>query len=141
MNRPAPRGALWALLAGNFVIGTGVMVVPGTLNEISTSLAVTVATAGQLITVAAVKVIGAILVGALLVIPAAAARLLSQSLKGFFWCSVLIATVSTLCGILAPIVFDLPIPSGAAIILVSGIAFALAAIARGVVPSLKGNLG
>jgi zinc transport system permease protein len=87
-----------------------------------------------LITVAAVKVIGAILVGALLVIPAAAARLLSQSLKGFFWCSVLIATVSTLCGILAPIVFDLPIPSGAAIILVAGIAFALAAIARGVVP-------
>ena len=42
---------------------------------------------------------------------------------------------------LAPIVFDLPIPSGAAIILVAGIAFALAAIARGVVPSLKGNLG
>ena len=46
-----------------------------------------------------------------------------------------------LCGILAPIVFDLPIPSGAAIILVAGIAFALAALARGVVPSLKGNLG
>ena len=94
-----------------------------------------------LITVAAVKVIGAILVGALLVIPAAAARLLSQSLKGFFWISVLLATVSTLCGILLPIVFDLPIPSGAAIILVAGIAFALAAIARGVVPSLKGNIG
>ena len=36
---------LWALLAGNFVIGTGVMVVPGTLNEISASLAVPVATA------------------------------------------------------------------------------------------------
>ena len=30
----------------------------------------------------------------------AAARLLSQSLKGFFWISVSIATVSTLCGIL-----------------------------------------
>ncbi|MCD7048776.1 metal ABC transporter permease, partial [Pseudomonas petroselini] len=83
----------------------------------------------------------AILVGALLVIPAAAARLLSQSLKGFFWVSVVIATVSTLCGILLPIIFDLPIPSGAAIILVAGIAFALAAIARGTVPSLKGNLG
>ena len=54
MSRPAPQGALWALLAGNFVIGTGVMVVPGTLNEISTSLAVGVATAGQLITAAAV---------------------------------------------------------------------------------------
>jgi zinc transport system permease protein len=36
-----------------------------------------------LVTVASVKVIGAILVGALLVIPAAAARLVSQSLKGF----------------------------------------------------------
>ena len=47
-----------------------------------------------LVTVAAVKVIGAILVGALLVIPAAAARLVSQSLKGFFWLAVLIATVS-----------------------------------------------
>ncbi len=65
MTRPAPRGALWALLAGNFVIGTGVMVVPGTLNEISTSLAVNVATAGQLITAAAaVMCIGAPLLAA-----------------------------------------------------------------------------
>ena len=71
----------------------------------------------------------------------AAASLLSQSLKGFFWISVVIATVSTLCGILLPIVFDLPIPSGAAIILMAGIAFAFAALARGVVPSLKGNIG
>lgn len=95
----------------------------------------------SLVTVAAVKVIGAILVGALLVIPAAAARLLSQSLKGFFWLSVLIATVSTLAGILLPIVLELPVPSGAAIIIISGIVFACAAIARGTLPSLKGNLG
>ncbi|CAG8863647.1 High-affinity zinc uptake system membrane protein ZnuB [Pseudomonas fluorescens] len=92
-----------------------------------------------LVTVAAVKVIGAILVGALLVIPAAAARLVSQSLKGFFWVSVLIATLSTLLGILMPIVFDLPVPSGAAIILVSGCCFALAALARALVPRLQGN--
>jgi len=44
---------LWPLLFGNFVIGTGVMVVPGTLNEISSSLEVSVATAGQLISAAA----------------------------------------------------------------------------------------
>ena len=94
-----------------------------------------------LVTVAAVKVIGAILVGALLVIPAAAARLVSQSLKGFFWLAVLIATVSTLAGILLPIMFDLPIPSGAAIILVAGLAFGLAAIARGCLPHLKGTPG
>ncbi len=92
-----------------------------------------------LVTVAAVKVIGAILVGALLVIPAAAARLVSQSLKGFFFLSVLIATLSTLLGILLPIVFDLPVPSGAAIILVAGICFALAALARALVPHLQGN--
>jgi len=48
------RAPLWALLAGNFVIGTGVMVVPGTLNEISGSLAVSAATAGQLVTAAAI---------------------------------------------------------------------------------------
>ena len=92
-----------------------------------------------LVTVAAVKVIGAILVGALLVIPAAAARLVSQSLKGFFFTSVLIATFSTLIGILLPIVFDLPVPSGAAIILVAGSFFALAALARGLVPRQQGN--
>jgi len=92
-----------------------------------------------LVTVAAVKVIGAILVGALLVIPAAAARLVSQSLKGFFWLSVLIATLSTLLGILLPIMFDLPVPSGAVIILVAGACFALAALARALVPRLQGN--
>jgi zinc transport system permease protein len=92
-----------------------------------------------LVTVAAVKVIGAILVGALLVIPAATARLVSQSLKGFFFLSVVIATVSTLFGILLPIVFDLPVPSGAAIILVAGMCFALAALARALVPRLQGN--
>ncbi|MFL9668473.1 MFS transporter [Variovorax sp. AB1(2024)] len=65
MSRPAPKGALWALLVGNFVIGTGVMVVPGTLNEISASLAISVATAGQLITAAAaVMCIGAPLLAA-----------------------------------------------------------------------------
>lgn len=61
----ASQRALWALLAGNFVIGTGVMVVPGTLNEISASLSVSVATAGQLITAAAVVMcIGAPLLAA-----------------------------------------------------------------------------
>lgn len=65
MSQPAPQRALWALLAGNFVIGTGVMVVPGTLNEISASLSVTAATAGQLITAAAaVMCIGAPLLAA-----------------------------------------------------------------------------
>jgi predicted MFS family arabinose efflux permease len=53
-DRPAMPSVLWPLLFGNFVIGTGVMAVPGTLNEISSSLAIPVATAGQLITAGAV---------------------------------------------------------------------------------------
>ncbi|OAE50023.1 metal ABC transporter permease [Achromobacter mucicolens] len=92
-----------------------------------------------LVTVASVKVIGAILVGALLVIPAAAARMLAQSLKGFFTMSVLFAMFATLAGIMLPIELELPVPSGAAIILVAGILFAISALARSLVPGLKGN--
>ncbi len=51
---PALPRALWALMVGNFVIGTGVMVVPGTLTDISTSLNVSIPQAGQLITAAAI---------------------------------------------------------------------------------------
>jgi predicted MFS family arabinose efflux permease len=65
LKQPALPAALWALLAGNFVIGTGVMVVPGTLNELSSSLEVSAATAGQLITAAAaVMCVGAPLLAA-----------------------------------------------------------------------------
>lgn len=45
--------ALWALMAGNGIIGTGVMIVPGTLNDISHSLVVPIPVAGQLISAAA----------------------------------------------------------------------------------------
>ncbi|WP_369806345.1 metal ABC transporter permease [Advenella sp. S44] len=92
-----------------------------------------------LVTVAAVKVIGAILVGALLVIPAATARILARSMRGFFWLSIVIAIISTLAGILLPIQFALPVPSGAAIILVAGSVFILAALARGFIPALRGT--
>jgi predicted MFS family arabinose efflux permease len=53
-SQPALPPVMWALLFGNFVIGTGVMVVPATLNELGSSLNVTVATAGQLISASAV---------------------------------------------------------------------------------------
>ncbi|MCC2635046.1 MAG: major Facilitator Superfamily protein, partial [Ramlibacter sp.] len=64
-SKPMPA-VLWPLLFGNFVIGTGVMTVPGTLNEISGSLDVSVATAGQLISAGAVLMcVGAPLCAAL----------------------------------------------------------------------------
>lgn len=91
------------------------------------------------VTVASVKIIGAILVGALLVIPAAAARTVSTSLRGFVTLSVLFALAATIAGILIPMELDLPVPSGAAIILSAGILFLACAAARAVVPSLKGE--
>lgn len=53
---PAHRSVRWALLAGNFTIGCGVMVVAGTLNDMARSLQISVAAAGQLISVGAVLI-------------------------------------------------------------------------------------
>lgn len=53
---PLPAGLGWALMFGNFVIGCGVMSVPGTLNDIARSLDVSIALAGQLIAIAAATI-------------------------------------------------------------------------------------
>ncbi|RJG47748.1 metal ABC transporter permease [Motilimonas pumila] len=79
-----------------------------------------------LVTIISVKVIGAILVGALLLIPAATARLLCRTNAGFVICSAVIATISCLLGTLLPMRLDLAIPSGAAIILLAGGFFLMA---------------
>ena len=46
----------WALMVGNFVIGCGIMVVPGTLNDLSRSLEVSISLAGQLFAIGAATV-------------------------------------------------------------------------------------
>lgn len=62
--RRAP-GLWWVLLAGNFVIGCGVMLVAGSLNDIVRDLRVSVALGGQLLAVSAiVMAIGAPLIAA-----------------------------------------------------------------------------
>lgn len=87
------------------------------------------------LTVASVKIVGAVLVEALLLIPAAAARNISKSLRGFFCWSVLFATISCLAGIVIPMQWDIPVPSGGAIILVSAMFFVLTTILRSSLPS------
>ncbi len=84
------------------------------------------------VTVASVKIIGAILVGALLVIPAAAARVAASSLRGFFVLSVGFASVAAVAGILLPVQLALPIPSGGAIILCAGGLFVVAMLVRSI---------
>lgn len=69
MNPPAERlaAARWALLFGNFIIGCGVMVTAGSLNDLVRSLEVSVALGGQLIAVAAaVMCVGAPILAAVM---------------------------------------------------------------------------
>jgi zinc transport system permease protein len=76
-----------------------------------------------IITVASVKIIGAVLVEALLVIPAASARNLTRSMRGFFLYSVIFSTLSCVIGIVVPMELEIPVPSGGAIILVAAFFF------------------
>jgi len=102
LKQPALPAALWALLAGNFVIGTGVMVVPGTLNELSSSLQVSAATAGQLITAAAaVMCVGAPLLAA--VVAGWDRRLLLACTMLWYACGHLLATWMPTFGTLLPV--------------------------------------
>lgn len=82
------------------------------------------------ITVASVKIIGAMLVEALLLIPAAAARIVTRTIRGFFICTIIISTFSCLVGIIAPMLWDLPVPSGGSIVLVTAVFFCLATLTR-----------
>lgn len=62
LERALPRQSLnaarWALLLGNFVIGCGVMVVGGTLNDLTQDLGISVTQGGHLIAIAAVMMGG-----------------------------------------------------------------------------------
>lgn len=90
-----------------------------------------------IMTVACVKIVGAVLVEALLLIPAAAARNLNQSIRGFILWSVIFSTFSCLFGIYAPIAFDLPIPSGGAIVLTAACIFLVTLIIRMLMPQFR----
>jgi len=90
-----------------------------------------------LLTVACLKIVGAVLVEALLLIPAAAARNLIRSMKGFVFLSIAISTVSCITGVMIPMQFDLPVPSGGAIIMVAACIFILTTIIRVVVPRFR----
>lgn len=83
-----------------------------------------------IITIASVKIIGSILVEALLLIPAAAAKNISKSMRSFIVYSIIFALISCLVGIFIPIYYEISIPSGGAIILISAFIFILTIIMR-----------
>lgn len=90
-----------------------------------------------IITVACVKIIGAVLVEALLLIPVAAARNLSRGLGSFVYNTMIISTLSCFGGILIPMQYDIPVPSGGAIVLVAAAFFIITTIIRNVIPGFK----
>jgi manganese/iron transport system permease protein len=74
--------------------------------------------------IASISVVGIVLVNALLVIPAAAAKLLASSLRRMFMLAPVIGLASILAGLALSYRFDLP--SGPAIVVVAGVALLLA---------------
>ena len=59
-------------------------------------------------------------------------RSVSRSIRGFVGYSVVFATVSCLVGIVAPMQYNIPVPSGGAIILVAATLFAITTVLRNV---------
>lgn len=90
-----------------------------------------------IITVASVKIIGAALVEALLLIPAASSKNLSKSVRSFVVYSIGFSTISCLLGVLLPLIFDLSIPSGPAIILISATIFFITIIIKNISNKFK----
>ncbi len=76
------------------------------------------------VVVTAVKVLGIVLIAAFLVIPAATARLLARTFFGMTVLSILIGVLSTITGLMASFLLD--VPSGATIILVEALLFLVA---------------
>lgn len=90
-----------------------------------------------ILTVACVKIIGAVLVEALLLIPAAAARNLNRSIRGFVLWSMVFSTASCVLGVYAPMRWNLPVPSGGAIILTAALIFVVTMIIRMTLPRFR----
>ncbi|MCI5144404.1 MAG: metal ABC transporter permease [Candidatus Electrothrix sp. AR3] len=80
------------------------------------------------VVVASLKLIGALLVLVLIVVPAAGAQLIASNLRNFVWLSILFSTISTTLGLLLSGL--LPVPSGAVIALVSSVLFYMALLLR-----------
>lgn len=74
-----------------------------------------------IVVVSSLKLIGALLVLVLIVVPAAGAQNIVRNLRQFVWVSMIFSTISTTAGLLLSGL--LPVPSGAVIVLMSSILF------------------
>lgn len=77
-------------------------------------------------TVLGVKILGIVLVSALIVLPPATSKMLTNSFQNYFIVSIIVSEITILLGLLLSFLYDLP--SGAVIVLVGSTIFVLAAI-------------
>lgn len=77
-------------------------------------------------TVLGVKILGIVLVSALIVLPPATSRMLTNSFKSYLTVSILVSEIVIISGLILSFAWDLP--SGAVIVLVGTTAFLLASI-------------
>jgi len=80
------------------------------------------------IIVSSLKLIGALLVLVLIVVPAAGAQNIATGLRSFFWTSVFLSTASTVLGLLLS--SYIPVPTGGTIALVASVLFYVTFILR-----------
>lgn len=85
-----------------------------------------------IVTVSSIKIVGAALVEALFLIPAASSKNISNSLNDFVKYSIIFALISCIVGILLPLYIDVNIPSGGSIILSSAFIFIITVIIRSI---------
>lgn len=81
-----------------------------------------------LVVIAGVRLVGIVLINALLIIPVASAKILASSLREMFWLGCLISVFSVLLGLIFSFFFGLP--SGGTIALVSGLVFGFAVLVK-----------
>lgn len=81
-----------------------------------------------LVVVASLKMVGALLVLVLIVIPAASAQNLAKALRGYFWLSVVFGALSTVFGLFISSAWS--IPTGGAIVLTASAIFYLTLVLK-----------
>jgi zinc transport system permease protein len=86
--------------------------------------------------VAAMRIVGILLVAAMMVLPVASGQLLARSFRGTLWSSVVTGVAAVVLGLAASRVWGLA-PSGTIVLIASGSFAVVALLRRGAVPRLR----
>ena len=99
---------------------------------LNTVLAVIVAAS----VVAAMRIVGLLLVAAMMVLPVASGQLLARSFRGTLWWSVAIGVASVVAGLAASRLWGL-VPGGTIVLIAAGVFALVALVKRATIPKLQ----